>query len=108
MDESILRDRIAGGESSSVEFKIKAPRPAELAERMCGRANARGGMLLFDIADDGRIVGLKKPQEAIDLILRAARIVKPAVTLREPAPDLVTLDDRTLVVVVIPPNDGTL
>jgi predicted HTH transcriptional regulator len=43
MTEEALRQRIAGGETATVEFKIKAPRPAELAERMCGMANTRTG-----------------------------------------------------------------
>lgn len=38
MTEETLRDLIAGGETGTVEFKIKAPRPAELAERICGMA----------------------------------------------------------------------
>jgi ATP-dependent DNA helicase RecG len=110
MDEQTLRQLIEGGESGTVEFKIKAPRPAEIAERMCGMANSRsGGVIIFGIADDdGRIVGLKKPNETIDLILRAARMVKPAVTLRGPGPDVITLYAMTLVVAQVPPNDGTL
>src|SRR5690242_12035873 len=99
----MLRHLIAGGESGTVEFKIKAPRPAEIAERMCGMANSRtGGVIIFGVADDdGRIVGLKKPNETIDLILRAARMMKPAVTLRGSGPDVLNLDDTTLAVAQI-------
>jgi ATP-dependent DNA helicase RecG len=110
MDEQTLRQLIGGGESGTVEFKIKAPRPAEIAERMCGMANSRtGGVIIFGVADDNeRIVGLKKPNETIDLILRAARMLKPALTLRGSGPDIIALDDTTLAVAQIPPNDGTL
>ena len=104
MDEQILRQLIGGGESGTVEFKIKAPRPAEIAERMCGMANSRtGGVIIFGVADDNeRIVGLKKPNETIDLILRAARMLKPALTLRGSGPDSIALDDTTLAVAQIP------
>jgi len=108
MTEDTLRQLIAGGENATVEFKIKAPRPAELAERMCGMVNARTeGFIIFGVADEaGELVGLEKPNETIDLILRAARTVKPPVPIE--APMTHTLDGHTLVVVSIPANDGTL
>src|SRR5918912_120233 len=36
LSEPAIRQLIADGESVAVEFKIKAPRPGELAERICG------------------------------------------------------------------------
>src|SRR5262245_58227877 len=106
----MLRQLVAHGESNTVEFKIKAPRPAEIAERMCGMANSRtGGVIIFGIADDdARIVGLKKPNETIDLIVRAARMLKPALALPDSGLDVLTLDEASLVTTEIPPNDGTL
>ncbi len=110
MDEQTLRHLIAGGESNTVEFKIKAPRPAELAERMCGMANTRtGGVIIFGIADAGQqLVGLTDPNQSIDLAVRAARMVKPPITFGDEGPTIQTVDTHILVVAVIPPNDGTL
>jgi ATP-dependent DNA helicase RecG len=110
VDEAAVRRLIADGESSTVEFKIKAPRPAELAERMCGMANSRtGGVIIFGVADiGGQIVGLKDPNQSIDLALRAARMVKPPITFAGAGPAVHTLDGHIVVVAEIPPNDGML
>src|SRR5215217_4051992 len=100
MTEETLRELIAGGETGTVEFKIKAPRPAELAERMCGMANTRtGGVIIFGIADtDGQVVGLKDPNASLDLILRAARMLKPVLTF-DTSPTTYLLDGKTVLVV---------
>src|SRR5215831_9993758 len=99
---------IRDGESGTVEFKIKAPRPAELAERMCGMANSRtGGVIIFGVADTGKqVVGLKDPNQSIDLALRAARMVKPPVSFVGASPTICTVDGLSLVIAEIPPNDG--
>lgn len=107
--EPAIRQMLADGESVAVEFKIKAPRPAELAERICGMANGRGGTLLIGIADaTGEVVGLEKPNDAIDIVLRAARTVKPPVTLVAPGAEVCLLDGRPIVVAQVPLNDGEL
>jgi ATP-dependent DNA helicase RecG len=110
MDEHSLRQLISGGETGTVEFKIKAPRPAELAERMCGMANTRtGGVIIFGVADEsGELVGLTKPNEAIDLILRAARIVKPPLQIGGESLTTHMLDGRTVIIAQVPSNNGTL
>ena len=52
-----------GGETNTVECKIKAPRPAELAERMWGRAKTcTGGVIIFSIEDRTKaVVGVSHP-----------------------------------------------
>jgi len=110
MDEHSLRRLISSGETGTVEFKIKAPRPAELAERMCGIANTRtGGVIIFGVADTGQqIVGLKEPNQSIDLALRAARMVKPPIPIADTTIHTWTLDERTIMTLTIGPNSGTL
>jgi predicted HTH transcriptional regulator len=85
MNEETVQQLIAGGEAGTVEFKVNAPRPTELAERMCGMANTRtGGVIVFGVGDENRsIVGVNQTSDAIDTILRAARMVKPAITLSD-------------------------
>jgi len=60
MTEETLRELIAGGETSTVEFKSSAARPIDIAVRMCGIANNRaGGIIIFGIEDATRaIVGV--------------------------------------------------
>jgi len=108
--EVSLRQLIAAGESSTVEFKIKAPRPAELAERICGMVNSRsGGVIVLGVEDaSGAIVGVAKPNDMIDLLLRAARMIRPPVTFAGGGPSVVTIDGVPLVVAQVPPNDGPL
>ena len=83
--ESALKRLIKGGETNTVELKAAAPRPVEMAERMCGIANAKGRMLIIDVEDAKHtIVGVPDDRVAmtIDTILRAARQnVKPALVL---------------------------
>lgn len=76
MDETTLRQLIAGGETATVEFKSSAARPAGIAERMCGMANNRaGGIIIFGIEDATRtIVGIRNPTLTHDVVLRAARM----------------------------------
>jgi tetratricopeptide (TPR) repeat protein len=110
VNEETLRQLIAGGESATVEFKIKAPRPTELAERICGMANTRsGGVIIFGVVDATREpVGLAEPGETIDIALRAARMLKSALAISDTTIQRWTLDARTLVTLHVPGNLGTL
>lgn len=110
MDAVTLQQIIANGETSQVEFKLKPPRPAELAERMCGMANtSTGGLIIFGIRDATHdLVGVNRPNEATDLILRASRTAHPTIPLVHDGPVTVIVDGRTLLVVTIPPNSGQL
>ena len=47
--ESILRKLIENGETSTIELKVAIPRPGEMAEKLCGLANAQGGFIITDI-----------------------------------------------------------
>lgn len=109
MDLASLLALIDGGETPSVEFKIAPPRPAELAERLCGFANGLGGSLIIGVADKTwEVVGVKSPSSAIDTLLQAARLCKPPVRFDPPQPQVIELDEKSLVIAYIPPNNGTL
>jgi ATP-dependent DNA helicase RecG len=110
MTEETLRELIAGGETATVEFKSSATRPIEVAVRMCGMANNRaGGIIIFGIEDATRaIVGIRNPSLTNDVVLRAARMIKPAVPLGETSVQIWTIDGCTLLTVEIPPNSGRL
>jgi len=47
--ESILRKLIENGETSTIELKVAIPRPGEMAEKLCGLANAQGGFIIIGI-----------------------------------------------------------
>ena len=76
LSETGLWQLIKGGETSTVELKVASPRPDEMAERLCGLANAQGGFIIIGIADESLdIVGIpdKKIAQTKDVILRATR-----------------------------------
>ena len=52
-----LRDVIAQGEQLDVEFAGAAPADTELIETVSCLANARGGVVIIGVEDDGRITG---------------------------------------------------
>lgn len=110
MDEETLRRLIIGGETPTVEFKSSAARPTDIAERMCGMANNRaGGVIIFGIEDATRaIVGIRDPSLTHDVVLRASRMIKPAVSLSETSVQQWNLDGATLISVVVPPNTDRL
>jgi ATP-dependent DNA helicase RecG len=110
MTEETLRQLISTGESGTIELKVNAPRPTELAERMCGMANTRsGGFIIFGVEDQTLApVGVAQPSDTVDVILRAARMVKPPINLPDEAIRTWSLDGRSIVTAEIPANDGRL
>jgi ATP-dependent DNA helicase RecG len=60
-----LRDVIAQGEQLDVEFRGEsehAVSDADLVETVSCLANARGGLVLVGVEDDGRITGARRRQ----------------------------------------------
>jgi predicted HTH transcriptional regulator len=110
LSEQELRRLIQGGETNTVELKAAAPRPVEMAERMCGLANAQEGMIIIGVEDSQHtIVGVPDDRVAItiDTILRAARQnVKPALVLDPPEPELYEVDGKRLVVAAVSVSRG--
>ena len=103
-----VRQRIQQGETSTVELKASAPRPTDLAERLCGMANAQGGMIIIGVTDHHMVVGVRNTSLAIDSLLRAARQVDPSLVLDPPEPEIYTLEGKQLVIAHIPSNNGLL
>ena len=108
-NEEELRHVIAHGETTTMELKVAPPRPAELAERLCGMANAQGGTVIIGIEDGSlKIVGVQDARAAVDVVLRAARQIQPLLVLDPPEPEICSLDGKPLVVVGVPPHRGPL
>ena len=65
-----VQQRIQMGEDSGFEFKeafldrgrVTAPRPERIANELAAFANARGGTLVFSVADDGTVRDLSREQ----------------------------------------------
>jgi ATP-dependent DNA helicase RecG len=109
LTEVALRRAIAGGETSTVELKKAVPRPGELAERMCGMANAQGGLIIIGVEDSSlTVVGVPDARMALtrDMVLRAARQIDPLLLLDPAEPEVYMLDGKRVVVATIPPSRG--
>src|SRR5690348_11252909 len=88
--ESTLRKLIENGETNTVELKVAVPRPGEMAERLCGLANAQGGFIIIGVEDKTlKVVGVPPARMAMtkDVILRAARQIEPVLLLDPPEPE---------------------
>ncbi|HEX2912172.1 MAG TPA: helix-turn-helix domain-containing protein [Chloroflexia bacterium] len=109
MEAAAVEKLIEEGESHRVEFKIAAPRDAELAERICGFANGTGGYIVIGVVDGSwEVKGVRNVAATTDVILKAARLCNPTVRLDPPHPEVVVLQGKSLVIATIPPNDGTI
>ena len=63
-----LKDLIARGESSTLEFKRKVIAPEKLAKELSAFANTVGGYLLIGVDDDGTIVGIDSEKTDIEFV----------------------------------------
>src|SRR6266436_8471240 len=110
LSEQELKMLIKGGETNTVELKLAAPRAVDLAERLCGMANARGGIVIIGVEDSThKVVGVPDERigETMDVILRAARqVIKPELVLDPPEPEVYVLAGKKLLVVTISSTDG--
>lgn len=110
LSETELKKLIKGGETNTVELKLAAPRATEMAERLCGMANAQGGIIIIGVKDGAReIVGVPNHRigETLDVILRAVRqMIKPELLLEPPEPEIHTLSGKQVVVATVKPSHG--
>src|SRR6266487_3600596 len=110
LSEMELKALIQGGETNTVELKVAAPRATEMAERLCGMANAQGGVVIIGVKDSSHeIVGVpdKRIGETLDVVLRAVRqMIKPELVLDPSEPEIYTLEGKKLVVAMVKPSHG--
>ena len=55
-----LIEKISLGEDATIEFKRKLPHRNSLADEIAAFANAKGGVILIGIDDDGEVVGIDR------------------------------------------------
>lgn len=78
-----LKKLVSRGESASLEFKKKATYPDKVVREMIAFANAKGGILLIGISDDGSVAGLKHPEDESHVIQKALQKCKPPLPVAE-------------------------
>ncbi len=79
-----LRRLVGQGEGLHLEFKQKVAYPEKVVREMIAFANTGGGILLIGVDDDGRIPGVKYPEEEV-LALRQSLHdhCRPTISLEE-------------------------
>jgi predicted HTH transcriptional regulator len=69
--EEIL-EKIAGGESLTVEFKQQFTEYDKIAKEMIAFANTKGGSLIFGVRDNRKILGIPSEKEIAELVKETA------------------------------------
>lgn len=100
MNAEKLKELIAEGESSTVEFKRKVTTPDKIAKEICAFANTSGGYLIIGIDDDRKIVGIDSEKSEIDCIEIACQFyISPPITPKNV--DIINYNKKEIVVVEI-------
>jgi ATP-dependent DNA helicase RecG len=100
MDNTVLSQLLAQGESAQVEFKSGLGKEIRVEEAACAFLNAQGGTIVVGVRDDGRLVGVPAAEDkAQEVQQRLLAAISP------PAPLSVTVENREgkkLIVIDVP------
>ena len=78
-----LRQLVAHGEGLHLEFKRKATFPEKIVREMIAFSNTEGGTVLIGVDDDGKIPGLRHPEDEAYVIHQALASCRPLLQVRE-------------------------
>jgi predicted HTH transcriptional regulator len=78
-----LKKLVAQGEGQQLEFKRKLTHPDKVAREFVALANARGGILLVGVEDNGEIHGVKHPEGDSHALHQALKMCRPEVQVTE-------------------------
>lgn len=94
-----LRELIAKGESSTLEFKRKFTTSEKIAREIIAFANTTGGILLLGVDDNGVVKGVDSEKEQIGLLEIALHTIEPPLAVHIEVVEIEFLD---VVVVHVP------
>lgn len=94
-----LKELIATGESSTLEFKRKVPSLEKIAKEISAFANTIGGSILVGVDDDGTIVGVNSEKTEMEAITVACQFYIQAPI--EPEFEIVSFKGKDVLVVYI-------
>ncbi len=95
-----LKNLIATGESSFLEFKHKVATPEKIAKEMAAFANTKGGKILIGVEDNGDIVGIESYYEEEFWLNQAAQeVCIPSVDIKL---ELVHTGKKDVLIVEVP------
>jgi predicted HTH transcriptional regulator len=103
MDVSELLNIISKGENLTVEFKQKFTEHEKIAKEMIAFANTKGGLLIFGVRDNRKILGIESEKEIAELVKETAEHYSvPPIKYKIEFPEI---KKKMLGVVYIEPSD---
>ena len=93
-----LQRLILSGENDRVDFKQRVTQPEKIARTLVSFANARGGVILVGVKDNGTISGIDPEEEKHTLQLAADFYCDPPVKVKY---EEVEEDNRTVLKVIV-------
>jgi len=94
----VLKDLIAAGESSHLEFKSEQVKPEDLAKEIVALLNFQGGKILIGVEDDGTISGVSRADIEEWVINICRNNVVPQII---PGYQKLAVEDKTVVILDI-------
>ena len=99
-----LHKLIEDGENSKVEFKRKFSSPEKIAKEMIAFANTKGGVILFGVDDDRKIVGVESEKGEMELIDTAAKFFcEPEINFDY---EIASIKNSDIVIVKVPESSN--
>jgi len=94
-----LKELIAKGESSTLEFKRKFTSFLKIAKEITSFSNSKGGILLLGVDDDGTIVGVRSEKSAVDSIAHVCEFfIEPSI---DPEIEIISIRGKDVVAAYI-------
>ena len=94
-----LKNLIATGESSFLEFKHKVASPEKIAREIAAFANTSGGTILIGVADNGELVGTESYMEEEFWLNQAADLCIPRAEIHM---ELLNIGNKDVIIVEVP------
>ncbi|HEY0084158.1 MAG TPA: RNA-binding domain-containing protein [Pyrinomonadaceae bacterium] len=89
---------VRGGEDTYLELKVQLSNPEKIAQGICALANTGGGVMIFGVSDQLRVVGVDGAEDVRDEVVRICREqISPQLV---PYIDLIAFDNGRRVVAV--------
>lgn len=99
MSKQDLKNLIATGESSFLEFKHKVASPEKIAREIAAFSNANGGTILIGVADNGGLVGTESYMEEEFWLNQAADLCIPKAEIHM---ELLNIGNKDVIIVEVP------
>lgn len=97
-NEEKLKVCIKNGENSFVEFKESIIKPEDLAKELTAFSNFKGGAMLIGVSDDGKIIGIDKPNIEEWIMNVVSNNIEPSII---PVYQEIRIEAKTVVVVEV-------